>query len=212
LKKLIVVLFLLLPLITYSQLFKSYGLQFSSSFENTGWSHPDTVSKYYHDKAYIANYNFGVYGEFLAKKYISTLVNVDLRFRFLHFEYDLGNVADAQMVHNAITYADFSVCEKLKYDKDPWSVYLFGGIKSDIEIHRNIEKDFQNVFNDSKKLLFGVTTGVGFAKRFFKFWRLSFDIYYNHDLTKMYQSGLGKVQLDEFGFKLGIGPYNPATK
>ena len=140
------------------------------------------------------------------------MVDVDLGFRFFHFQLDNGNINNVTAVHNQITFANISIFEKLKYDSDPWSVYLFGGVKANIEIKRSIDRDFSNIFSGSKPVIFGLTSGIGLAKRFFRFWRVSFDIYYNHDLTKMYTSNLGNIQLNEFGFKLGVGPYNPATK
>jgi len=210
--KFIILLLFLSPLIINSQTFKSYGLNFGTTFHEEGWEKPDTFSYYYHDKVYISTYTIGLYGEFLAKKYVSTIVNASFRARQYFFEYDLVDISEAMEVKNTLYFATLSVTEKLKFDFDRWSIYTFGGFKADYQISKSIDKDFQNVFDGSKQFLLGTTAGIGFAKRIAKFWRVSFDLYYDYDITKMYESSNGYVRNQGFGFKIGFGPYNPANK
>ena len=211
-RKILLVLILLLPLCARSQTFKSYGLGFGLSFYDNGWSKPDTFSYYYHDKVYISTYNFGVFGEFLASRFLSTTVNVSLKYRKYFFEYDLGNISDAREVDNSFYIISLAAYEKIKYDFDRWSIYAFGGLKTDFRISKSISRDFQNVFANSESVIPGVTAGVGFAKRISRFWRISFDIYYDYDLTKMYESSTGYVRNNSIGLRIGFGPFNPANK
>jgi hypothetical protein len=212
LKRIIPVLFFLLPLIAQAQTFKSYGLNFGTTFENFGWTHPDTSYHSYHEKPHTATYFFGIFGEFFSKKYYSTKVDLAVRSRQYTFEYDVNNPNGAGEPKNTIDYLTLTVSEKLRLDINAWSFYLFGGIRGDFQFHKSIGQDFQNVFGGSKSVLFGLNTGVGIAKRFSKFWRVSFDLYYDPDILKLYNSSLGNVRNSEFGFKFGIGLYNPANK
>jgi hypothetical protein len=212
LKKYCTVFILLVPIILNSQTFKSYGLRTGYSLESSGWEHPDTLGNNYHNKAYISAFNVGLYGEFFAVKNLNTIVDIGYKWRQYFFQYDLGNANDVRDIRNSLSYITLSVSEKIKFDSDRWSIYAYGGLKSDYQIGKSTEKDIQNVFEDSKSFLFGATGGVGFAKRFSKFWRISFDIYFEKDLNKMYESGFGHVQNQEIGLRVGIGPYNPANK
>jgi len=198
------------PGVLQSQDFKSYGLFTGLTFRETGWNSPDTFSSYYHDKAYINSITVGAFGEFFSYKYNSTICHLTLKLREFQFEYDLGSVSET--VKNRLLYVDVSVAEKLKFDFKRWSTYVFGGVRADLVFSKSIQKDFQNVFEDSKPILLGTTLGVGFGKIFSGFFRLSFDFYYNYDLTKMNNTGRGEVQLKSFGFRIGIGPVNPASK
>ena len=211
-RKILFVLILFLPLFAQSQTFKSYGLNFGYSFYDNGWSNPDTFSYYYHDKVYISTYQFGVYGEFLASKFYSTNVNLSFKHRKYFFEYDLGNISDPQEVDNSFSIISLSAYEKIKYDFDRWSIYVFGGLKTDFRISKSVSKDFQGVFAGSDAMIPGITAGAGFAKRISRFWRISFDVYYDYDLTKMYESSTGYVRNNSIGIKIGFGPYNPANK
>jgi len=187
-------------------------MNFGLSFHDEGWSKPDTFSHYYHDKVYISTYRFGLYGEFLSTKFLSTTADLSIKYRKYFFEYDLGNINDARDVDNYSYIISLSAYEKIKYDFDRWSIYTFGGFRSDFRITKSISKDFQNVFEDSKAVLLGTTAGVGFAKRISRFWRISFDVYYDYDLTKMYESSTGYVRNSSIGLRVGFGPYNPANK
>ena len=140
------------------------------------------------------------------------MVDLSLRFRKYFFEYDLVNIGDAAEVNNSMVFTTLSVYEKFRIDFDRWSFYVFGGVRADYRLSNSIEKDFQNVFIDSKSFLFGTTAGIGFAKRIARFWRLSFDVYYDYDLTKMYESSIGNVRNNGVGFKIGFGPFNPKNK
>jgi hypothetical protein len=187
-------------------------MNFGFSLHDNGWSKPDTFGFYYHDKVYISTYHFGLYGEFLSTRFLSTMTDLSVVFKKYFFEYDLGNVNDAREVNNSSYLIRLSVYEKLKFDFDRWSIYTFGGLRSDFRLNKSIEKDFQNVFADSKSLLLGTTAGVGFGKRISRFWRISFDIYYDYDLTKMYESSNGYVRNSSIGLRIGFGPYNPANR
>lgn len=212
LRRIIIFIIFLIPLASNSQTFKSYGFITGYSFKENGWSKPDTFSYYYHDKAYINSITFGLFGEFFSYKYNSTFCDLTIKAREFWFEYDLGNISDAQNVKNTLWYLSLAISEKLKFDSGRWSTYLLGGVRADMMISKNIQKDFQDVFEQSKSVLFGTTVGIGFAKRFSRFLRISFDLYYNYDLTKMYKSSSGEVQLKSLGFRIGIGPFNPAEK
>jgi hypothetical protein len=212
LKKYILVLILLLPGALYSQLFKSYGINFSYSLQSAGWQHPDTISISYHDKPYISRFNAGITAEFFSKKYYSTLCGLSGGVKYYYFEYDVNNPNGPQYVHNDITMLTLSVAEKLRYDLKVWSFYLYGGLKLDYQFHRSLEQDFESEFGNSSPVILGATAGIGFAKGFSKFWRITFDIYYNPDITKMINAPAGSVRNSELGFKLGLGLYNPVNR
>lgn len=203
---------LLLPLFTHSQTFKSYGLDFGYNLYDNGWSKPDTFSNHYHDKVYISTYHLGVYGEFLATRFLSTTVNLSLKYRKYFFEYDLGLSSGAMEIDNYFYMIGLTAYEKVKFDFDRWSLYVFGGPKVDLRISKSINKDFQNEFVNSKSVIPGITSGIGFAKRISRFWRISLDVYYDYDLTKMIETPTGYVRNNSVGLRIGFGPYNPAKR
>lgn len=205
-------LILLAPIINNSQTFKSYGLRTGYSLESSGWENPDTLGNNYHNKAYISAFNIGFYGEFLAVKNFNTVIDLGYKWRQYFFQYDLGNVNDVRDIRNSMSFVTLSVSEKIKFDSDRWSIYIYGGLKSDLQLSKSTERDIQNIFESSKSFLIGTTAGVGFAKRFSKFWRISFDVYLERDLNKMYESSSGFVRNQEIGLRIGVGPYNPANK
>jgi len=154
----------------------------------------------------------GLYGEFLNKKNFSTLVEASFRVRHYFFEYDLDTTSVPMEVKNTLYFTTLSVKEKIRFDFDRWSIYAFAGFKADYRISKSIDKDFQNVFEDSKPFLVGTTAGIGFAKQIARYWRVSFDLYYDYDLTKMIETSNGFTRNEGFGFKIGFGPFNPAKK
>lgn len=211
-RKIIITLFFLLPLFTSTQTFKSYGLSIGTTLHESGWSNPDTFSYYYHDKVYISSINMGIYGEFLSFSNASTMIDLQLKVRQYFFEYDLGSPEDAKEVENNLYFITLGITEKLRVDFDRWSIYGFGGVRFDTRISSSIEKDFPDVFAESKPFLIGTTAGVGFSKRVSRFWRVSFDFFYDYDLVKMYESPNGYIRNQGFGVKVGFGPFNPKKK
>lgn len=212
-KKYIILLLVITPLLIHSQTFKSYGLYGGYSFDGKGWENPDTIGSYYHNKVFIKSINLGAYGEFLSKKHFSTMVDVGLKFRQYHFEYDNPpNPDDARLIDNTMYYITAAVYEKFKMDIDKWSLYLYGGINTGIRFNKSVEKDIQDIFENSKSFNAGTTAGIGFRKRIARFLSISFDLYYERDFTKMYESSSGFIRNSEIGFKIGLGPFNPASK
>lgn len=211
-RKYFIALILLAPIFIHSQTFKSYGLRTGYSIESSGWEDPDTLGNNYHNKTYITVFNLGLYGEFFAFKNFNTIVDLGYKWRQYFFQYDQGNVNDIRDIRNSFSYITLSVSEKIKFDSDRWSFYVYGGLKSDLQLSKSTEKDIQDVFDKSESLLFGTTAGIGFAKRFSKFWRISFDVYFERDFNKMYKSSSGFVRNQEIGLRIGVGPYNPANK
>ena len=141
------------------------------------------------------------------------MVDIGLKFRNYHFEYDTPpNPDDARLIDNSMYYITASVYEKIKMDFDRWSVYLYGGLKTGIRFNKSIDKDIQDIFETSKEFNAGKTAGIGFRKRIARFLSISFDIYYDRDFTKLYESNSGFIRNSEIGFKIGLGPFNPATK
>jgi len=213
LKKYIILLLIMVPLLLQSQTFKSYGLQGGYSLAGKGWEHPDSTGSYYHNKAFIQSINIGGYAEFLSKKYYSTMLDIVLKFREYHFEYDLTpNSNDARLIDNNMYILSIAAYEKLKMDFDRWSVYVFGGIRANYRFKNSIDYDILDVFTNSNEFTAGITTGIGFRKRIEKFLSISVDLYYDGDFTKMYESNYGYVRNNEFGIRIGFGPFNPATK
>ncbi len=211
-KKYFVVLFLIIPLVVNSQTYKSYGLKFGYTLNENGWNSPDTQGYAYHNKAYISTVYIGAYGEFFGKKFFNTQVDAAIRVRQYFFQYDKSIVNPPSNERTDSYMFSLAVSEKLKYDFKDWSFYVTGGLKGDVVVHNSIANDFQDVFNNSKTLLFGATTSIGFAKAISKFWRISFDIYYEPDISKTFSSSTGSVRINELGFKVGFGPFNPASK
>jgi len=211
-KKYLAVLFLLLPLLIQSQTFKSYGIKTGHSFDASGWEHPDTLGNNYHNKAYISTFSMGLFGEFFGQKYFNGMIDLGYKWRQFFFQYDLGNPNDNRDIRNAFNYFTLAITEKVKVESGRWNVHMYAGVKTELMFSKNIERDIQNIFENSKSLLYGFTAGAGFSKRFSQFWRISFDVYFERDLTKMYESNTGFIRNQEIGVKIGVGPYNPAKK
>jgi hypothetical protein len=200
-------------LLIYAQDFKSYGINTSYTFGAGGWENPDSLGSYYHDKVYINTFSLGFYGEFLNKKYNSTMVDVNFRWRQYFFEYDkTPNANDARLIYNDMYFISMAAYEKIKYDVDRWSVYAFGGLRANLRYKNSVEKDIQSIFFSSKSVTFAATMGIGFRKRIERFMSVSVDLYYDRDFTKMYESSTGYVRNNEFGIRIGFGPFNPAKK
>lgn len=212
LRKYFFLLILLCPLFSYSQTYKSYGLKFGYSLHENGWNSPDTLGYAYHNKVYIYTAYAGAYGEFFGKKYFNTMVDAALRVRQFFFQFDRASGTQASNERTDSWYFTLAVSEKLKYDYRNWSFYVYAGLKGDVRIHNGVANDFQDVFNNSKSFIFGATSGIGFAKGISKFWRISFDIYYEPDISNTYSSTHGILRTNEIGFKVGFGPFNPANK
>jgi len=213
LKKYIILLCTLAPLLLQAQSFKSYGLTTSFTLAASGWENPDTLGNYYHNKAYINTFTLGTYGEFLNKKYYSTMIDVLFKWRRYYFQYDLTpSPSQARMINNDMYFLSLAVYEKIKYDNGRWSAYVFGGIRANIRYKNSIEYDIQRIFENSNASSAALTAGIGFRKRIEKFFSISADIYYDMDFSKMYESAGGYVRNSEIGIRIGFGPFNPANK
>jgi len=212
LKKYLFALFLLIPLISYSQTYKSYGLKFGYTLHENGWNSPDTQGYAYHNKAYMYSAYIGAYGEFFGKKYFNTMVDAAIRVKQFFFQYDKSPVNPPANERTDSWYFTLAVSEKLKYDYENWSFYVYGGLKGDVKLHNSVANDFQDVFNNSNTFIFGATSGIGLSKGISKFWKISFDIYYEPDITNTFSSAKGIVRTNEIGFKIGVGPFNPGNK
>ena len=207
------VLFLLFihPLETYSQKITGYGLKFGYATNTYGWVHPDPVldTSYYQPTS--LTFQLGLYGEFLNRRFISTNVNWGIKFKSTKFNYpvynELREVVGTSSVKNDVTWTTIAITERFRLPYQTWLFYVYGGFEGSFRIGKNISAGFENVFDNSKKQTFSISSGIGIAKGM-DFFLFSLEFYFNPDLTKSYTSNSGYMRNTELGLRLGFGLFD----
>ncbi|RPI17978.1 MAG: PorT family protein [Ignavibacteriae bacterium] len=216
-RKLFLFLLLLLPLTLHSQAFKGFGLKINFTTSQYGWKNPDTaVSRFYKSSPDIKTLGFGLYGELFSKKNFSIMTNVYYRSREFIFKYDkydvnMNKIGEAD-VKNSFSFISFALTPKAKLNYKKISFYVFGGPRFDFIFHKNIDKDFENIFFKSKDILYGLSLGLGTSINISKEFNLLLDFYFNPDINKTYNSPTGYIRNNELGIIFGGGIFNPKNR
>ena len=201
---------LLLPYNSRSQNFISVGGRIGYTFYNSIWDLQDpNITKFFPNEPKFYNSFLGVYGEFLGKKSLSTYADISYHNTSYAFEYDMknntGEVIGTNKINSTVQYISVLVQEKIKYGKDNGpQVYFKAGPRAEIQIKSNIDKDFQYIFNDANKAVFGYTLTGGVAWSFPQF-QVAAECFWHGDITKTYSSGYGKIQNNSLGVSLCVG-------
>jgi hypothetical protein len=210
----IILIILFLPLFAHSQVFKGVGARLGWTINGYGWNITDeSIKKFYPDAPSLNEPWLGIYGEFLSKKYYSTMVEFGYRNVSFNFDYNTldehGNTTGTESIKNYAGFVSFALSEKFKYDINSWSFYALNGLKIGFQSEENIDMDFNNVLSNLKKTTFGYTGGLGSAKSFNRF-LISLDFLFETDFNKVYDSPDGYIRKSGFGFRLGLGYTVPA--
>jgi len=209
----ILLLLVITPSLLHSQKFISAGGRIGYAFYNSIWDLQDPdVTKFYSNEPKFYNSYLGVYGEFFGKNSISTCADISYHNTSYTFEYDMknntGEVTGTNKINSTIQYISVLVQEKIKYGKEKGpQVFFKAGPRVEFQIKKNIDKDFQYIFNDANKTVFGYTLTGGAAWNFTSLQVIA-ECFWHGDLTKIYSSGFGKLQNDALGVSLSIGWQN----
>ncbi|HJY62895.1 MAG TPA: outer membrane beta-barrel protein [Ignavibacteria bacterium] len=212
-KQLIFISLVLLPSISNSQNFIAVGGRIGYTFYNSVWDLQDpAVTNFYPNEPKFYNSYLGVYGEFFGKKYLSTCADVSYHNTSYSFEYNMknntGEVIGTNKINTTLQYISVLIQEKIKYGKPKGpEVFFKAGPRVEFQIKKNIDKDFQYIFNDANKTVFGYTLTGGAAWNFTSF-QVVAEGFWHGDITKIYSSGFGKLQNNAFGVSLSVGWLN----
>lgn len=215
LKNSILILSAILCINLYAQPVKGISAKIGFSLLESGYSYNnETINRLYHSDPFYRFAYIGLSGEFYYTKHFSTVIEAGFRTRTITYEYDklnnMGQSTGVDELKNSVSYVAFTAYEKLHYDIRSISVYGFLGLRYEAKAKDNLDKDF--IFlKESKRNILGFTSGTGFTAQSRKF-RFIAELYYDGDLNNMYEAdsnGSGKIRLNEFGFRIGLGFYSP---
>jgi hypothetical protein len=200
----------LFPSILPAQNFISAGGRIGYTVYNSVWdlSDPDII-KFYPGKPKFYNSFVGLYGEFFGRKSFSTCAEISYHNTSYTFQYDMknstGDIIGTNKINSTVQYISILVQEKIKYGKKKGpNIYLKAGPRVEFQIKKNIDKDFQNVFNNAKTVIFGYTLTGGTAWNFPAF-QIAAECFWHGDIIKTYSSVYGKILNNAFGISLSAG-------
>jgi len=210
-KKFILII-MLFPILIPAQKLKAVGGKIGFTFIHSTWDLSDPeINKFYPEKPKFYNAFLGLYGEFFSNKSLSTCVDLSYHYTDYQFDYSMkdkyGEVIGTSSIRNSIQYISLLIKEKLKYGKGLGpNVYGFLGPRLELEFHKNYDKDFVTVFNNTNKVLLGYTVGAGFSYNFTTVQALA-ECYWHGDIIKTYSSDYGKILNNGLGINIGAGWY-----
>jgi hypothetical protein len=194
---------------TEFRVFNEIGFKVGFTLNEYGWYHPDPFIANAYNHPDISTISVSAYGDFFKFKSFSTLLDAGFLLRGSKFEYDAvdnyGNVIGVKTASNTVYLMSLSLSEKLQYNIKSWEFYAYAGGRGNFTIGKSIEPNFQNVFNNSKTSVFGLTTGIGAGLHPGKKGIIYIELYYNPDFTRTYSSEFGYNKNEEYGIKLGVG-------
>lgn len=193
------ILFFLLTLSVQAQTWRytGFGIKINYFPKITGWNEkPLDINFYSHqiqEPPKMNSFSIGLFFEFSKYKYLSTLIDFDIKFRDYNFN----------VVSGDINMLSLSGSEKLKYAAGKFIFYAFAGPRVDFYLLKSGFMDLVRQHADLKNFILGMTTGVGIS--FGKKHRFSLDFHLDPDFIKHFSSSTGSVRYNEYGLSLGYG-------
>ncbi|MCX6150867.1 MAG: porin family protein [Ignavibacteriales bacterium] len=206
-KKNIAFVFLLLIIVSSSlnaQLVRSYGFKIGGNLAKQDFNYASNLSiDLKTDNRF--GLNVGAFIEFLDLPVASIIAEVDYTQKGMKYTSTVRTTEHPEgigttTVNNRIDYLSILLLGKVRYNLILFSPYLLAGPRVDIEINKNIDKNYDEVYKDFKKGNFGLTFGIG--TEIIKM--LLAEIRYNVDLTDAYSTANLKVKNQSIDFLVGI--------
>jgi hypothetical protein len=205
---------MLFPVFLYAQGFKALGGKTGLTVFHSVWDVNDPlINNFYPEKPNFYNAYISIYGEFISKKTLSTCIDLSYHLTDYRFDYTMydkyGQSIGTSTLRNSVQYISILVKEKFRTGNDLGiNYYAFAGPRIELEFNKNVDKDFTDVFDNTNKIVAGITAGGGISYNFNTFQVLG-EVFWHGDVLKTYSSGNGKILNNSIGILLGAGWYVP---
>jgi Outer membrane protein beta-barrel domain len=192
-----------------SQLITGYGVKLGATHANQIWTYaPQIDIRFYPDSRW--GLNGGIFAEFLHVPFFSMVGEVNYTQKGMKYHITVTSPSDPSgtgetvTLDNRLDYLDLRVLVKLYKNYSQFSPYLLAGPRLDYQVAESVAQEFESIFKDFKKEIYGISMGAGFEISSIISLPILVEFIYNYDLSKLYETENLTIKNEDFEIRAGI--------